>query len=133
MPAAPTLSAQAALGEKIFNDVSLSVSGQQSCATCHDPAHHFTDNDMHDLQVERFYAGIPGLWASIHLAGGFAAVAGVRATLDHFVSQHPQFRVLADPVLAIHQTIAMRHGHDQAAATIDDIIRRYEPTTCHTK
>lgn len=38
-PAAPALSAQAALGEKVFNDVSLSVSGQQSCATCHDATH----------------------------------------------------------------------------------------------
>ena len=32
---AGTLSAQAALGEKIFNDTSLSASGAQSCATCH--------------------------------------------------------------------------------------------------
>ena len=31
------LSAQAALGEKIFSDVSLSASGRQSCATCHSP------------------------------------------------------------------------------------------------
>jgi cytochrome c peroxidase len=37
---APTvaLSAAAALGEKIFNDVSLSASGRMACATCHDPA-----------------------------------------------------------------------------------------------
>lgn len=33
------LSAMAALGEKIFRDSSLSASGRQSCATCHDPAH----------------------------------------------------------------------------------------------
>ena len=26
-----------------------------------------------EAPVERFYAGVPGLWASIHLAGGFAA------------------------------------------------------------
>ncbi|MFG6489980.1 cytochrome-c peroxidase [Roseateles sp. BYS78W] len=36
VPKAATLSAQAALGEKIFNDVSLSASGRQSCASCHD-------------------------------------------------------------------------------------------------
>ncbi|HVY08030.1 MAG TPA: cytochrome c peroxidase [Burkholderiales bacterium] len=35
---ATALSAQAALGEKIFKDTSLSASGAQSCATCHDPA-----------------------------------------------------------------------------------------------
>jgi len=40
--AAPTpsvvLSAEAALGEKIFADASLSASGRQSCASCHAPA-----------------------------------------------------------------------------------------------
>jgi len=32
---ASALSAQASLGEKIFNDTSLSASGQQACASCH--------------------------------------------------------------------------------------------------
>ena len=32
------LSAQAALGELIFRDPSLSASGRQSCSSCHDPA-----------------------------------------------------------------------------------------------
>jgi cytochrome c peroxidase len=36
MPEEATLSAQAALGEKIFKDASLSGSGRQSCASCHD-------------------------------------------------------------------------------------------------
>lgn len=36
--AAPTMSAQAELGDKIFNDPSLSGSGKQSCASCHDPS-----------------------------------------------------------------------------------------------
>ncbi len=38
VPSAPSeqaLSVQASLGEKIFNDASLSASGRQSCATCH--------------------------------------------------------------------------------------------------
>ena len=37
VPAASALSAQAVLGQKIFADVSLSASGRQSCASCHDP------------------------------------------------------------------------------------------------
>ena len=37
-PGAVELSAQAALGEKIFHDESLSASGRQSCASCHDAA-----------------------------------------------------------------------------------------------
>ena len=41
------LSGQAALGEKIFKDVSLSVSGTQACSTCHDPDHaHSPDNAL---------------------------------------------------------------------------------------
>jgi cytochrome c peroxidase len=37
VPQSEALSAQAALGEKIFADASLSASGRQACATCHDP------------------------------------------------------------------------------------------------
>lgn len=37
IPVASTLSAQAALGEKIFADTSLSASGRQACASCHSP------------------------------------------------------------------------------------------------
>ncbi len=33
-----SVSAQAALGERIFHDASLSASGRQSCASCHDEA-----------------------------------------------------------------------------------------------
>jgi cytochrome c peroxidase len=36
---AVALSDTARLGEQLFNDPSLSASGRQSCASCHDPAH----------------------------------------------------------------------------------------------
>ena len=39
------LSAMAALGEKIFHDVSLSASGRLSCATCHDAGHALSAAD----------------------------------------------------------------------------------------
>jgi cytochrome c peroxidase len=46
-PAETPLSAQAALGELIFKDASLSASGRQSCATCHVPANgHSPDNAL---------------------------------------------------------------------------------------
>lgn len=35
--------AAAALGRRLFEDAGFSVNGQVSCATCHDPARHFTD------------------------------------------------------------------------------------------
>ena len=41
------LSLVGALGEKIFHDVSLSASGAQACASCHDPGHaHAQANDL---------------------------------------------------------------------------------------
>lgn len=46
-PAGPALSAQAQLGQLAFHDVSLSASGRQSCATCHDAASgHVAPNDL---------------------------------------------------------------------------------------
>ena len=46
-PTESPLSAQASLGERIFHDVSLSASGRQSCASCHEAAHgHAPDNAL---------------------------------------------------------------------------------------
>jgi cytochrome c peroxidase len=39
-------------GEALFT-------GKARCSSCHVPISHFTDNTMHDLKVERFYAGRP--------------------------------------------------------------------------
>ncbi|MAG56227.1 MAG: cytochrome C [Planctomycetes bacterium] len=49
----PSKATQAELrGEVLFM-------GKAKCASCHPPATQFTDNSMHDLKVERFYAGRP--------------------------------------------------------------------------
>lgn len=47
---AETLSPAAQLGEKIFADVSLSASGKQSCASCHDPAFAHAQNNNLPVQ-----------------------------------------------------------------------------------
>jgi len=47
---AETLSPAAQLGEKIFADVSLSASGKQSCASCHDPAFAHAQNNNDPVQ-----------------------------------------------------------------------------------
>lgn len=41
LPQAQPLSAAAQLGRRLFFDTALSSSGQQSCASCHDPAHGY--------------------------------------------------------------------------------------------
>src|SRR5271163_4564503 len=47
-PAPPALSAAAVAGKAIFFDKSLSVSGVQSCGTCHVPSRAFTANPATD-------------------------------------------------------------------------------------
>ena len=58
------LSPAALLGEKVFSDQSLSASGKQSCATCHNPtqAHAQTNN------------------LAVQLGGADSSVVGFRAT-----------------------------------------------------
>jgi len=53
-PAAPAvnqMSSAARLGAKIFADTSLSASGRQSCASCHDPAHGHAQSDSLAVQL----------------------------------------------------------------------------------
>ncbi|MBB2205242.1 cytochrome-c peroxidase [Gluconacetobacter takamatsuzukensis] len=40
-PPTVLLSAMAQIGRSLFHDPALSGSGRQSCASCHDPAHHY--------------------------------------------------------------------------------------------
>ncbi|WP_454883855.1 cytochrome-c peroxidase [Sphingomonas oryzagri] len=50
-PSVQPLSALAQLGEKIFHDPSLSASGTQSCASCHDPARSYGPPNDRDVQL----------------------------------------------------------------------------------
>jgi cytochrome c peroxidase len=76
-----SLSQNAALGEKIFNDASLSASGKQSCASCHDPDHgHGPGNDL-----------------SVQLGGANGNVPGFRAAPSlRYMQQAPAFHFEAD-------------------------------------
>jgi cytochrome c peroxidase len=59
-----SLSQGAALGEKIFSDASLSASGKQSCATCHNPANaHGPTNDL-SVQLGGQNGDVPGFRAA---------------------------------------------------------------------
>jgi cytochrome c peroxidase len=75
------LSQSAALGEKIFGDASLSASGKQSCASCHDPDHaHGPGNDL-----------------SVQLGGANGDVPGFRAAPSlRYMQQAPAFHFEAD-------------------------------------
>lgn len=80
-PEAATLSAQAALGEKIFNDASLSASGRQSCASCHDAAQ----------------AHAPTNALAAQLGGSLLDQQGRRSTPSiHYLSLNKPFQFAAD-------------------------------------
>jgi cytochrome c peroxidase len=78
---AASLSQSAALGEQIYNDVSLSASGRQSCATCHAPDNaHGPTNDL-----------------AVQLGGANGDVAGFRASPSlRYMQQTPAFHFEAD-------------------------------------
>ncbi|GAB3461879.1 cytochrome c peroxidase [Massilia terrae] len=97
------MSQGAALGEKIFNDVSLSASGKQSCASCHNP-----DN-----------AHGPSDGLAIPLGGPDGIVAGFRASPSlRYMQQTPAFHFEADG------TPVGGFNRDGRAATLQDQAER---------
>ncbi|WP_250995635.1 cytochrome-c peroxidase [Agrobacterium vitis] len=55
------LSAGAQLGKALFFDQSLSGSGKMSCATCHDPAHHYAPANTQAVQMGGRDLNLPGI------------------------------------------------------------------------
>lgn len=56
-----TLSPMAQVGKQIFFDQTLSASGKQSCASCHDPARGFTDPNNLAVSIGGPNSDLPGL------------------------------------------------------------------------
>jgi cytochrome c peroxidase len=63
-PDNPPSAAKVALGERLFNDRALSVTGRVACATCHDPTLAFTDGVAKGAGVTgvRLRRNTPSLW-----------------------------------------------------------------------
>lgn len=59
-PASAPLSAVALLGKEIFFDKSLSASGQQSCASCHNPQHAYGPDNAFPVQLGGAHMAQPG-------------------------------------------------------------------------
>lgn len=80
-PEPETANAMAALGQKLFNDQSLSKNGNQSCASCHGATVAFTDPDQNVPVSEGSDAGDFGTRNS-PTAGYAAFVPTLHAELD---------------------------------------------------
>jgi cytochrome c peroxidase len=67
------LSPRAALGMRMFFDSRLSSNGKVSCATCHVPAHGFTDGRPTAIGIDdqRGTRNTPTLWNSAYLSSFF--------------------------------------------------------------
>jgi cytochrome c peroxidase len=120
--AVPALGQAAALGEKIFGDVSLSASGKQSCASCHNPdSAHGPVNDL-AAQLGGTNGDVPGFRASPSL---------------RYMQQNPAFHFEADGTpmggfnrdgraqsLAEQAERPFMAPHEMANAGKDDVIKR---------
>ena len=81
-PTAPPLSAMAELGKQLFFDTSLSSSGREACASCHDPRHAY---------------GPPGAEPAA-FGGPTLALQGVRAVPSlMYLEAQPNFSIGPDP------------------------------------
>ena len=123
---ASELSPAAQLGRQIFNDASLSASGKQSCASCHDPAH----------------AHAPGNRLAVQLGGPDGKAAGYRATPSlRYLDHNPPFRLDGEGTangginrdgraasLAEQAERPFLAPHEMANASTDEVVERLRGT-----
>lgn len=94
-PAAATqapkpLSQMAQIGHSLFFEPSLSASGQQSCASCHDPGHAFGPANALAVQLGGLHADQQGLRAVPKLSYQFATPGfSIGPDEDSGLEQHP--------------------------------------------
>ncbi|MBK4736416.1 cytochrome-c peroxidase [Noviherbaspirillum pedocola] len=120
------LSQPAQLGQKIFSDASLSASGRQSCASCHDPASaHAAPNDL-----------------SVQLGGPDMTTPGFRASPSlRYLNSTPAFFFAADgtptggfnhdgraQTLAVQAQRPFLAPHEMANASKADVIDKLKRT-----
>jgi cytochrome c peroxidase len=108
-PQAARLSAMAQLGQAIFYDASLSGSGQQSCSSCHQPAHAYGPADA----------------APAVFGGRDMTRQGVRAVPSlMYLQSQPAFSVGPDDEeneqVTLAQLVAMTRGVPRAQKNADD-------------
>lgn len=102
-PAPKPLSVMAQVGKKLFFEPSLSASGKQSCASCHDPAHAFA----------------PGNALAVQFGGPDLSLQGERAVPKlTYLIETPGFSVGPDDTggLELHPSGVSPHAGPQSSA-----------------
>jgi cytochrome c peroxidase len=72
-----------ALGRALFSDPSLSASGRQSCATCHDPAHAFASPRARAVEQ----GGADGRQPGLRAVPSLMYLEGVPSFTEHFFDE----------------------------------------------
>jgi polar amino acid transport system substrate-binding protein len=117
------------------------VRAELSCRTCDDvdatgiriaTARRAAYTSRLERMVERatlVYADSPGSAFEMMASGQCDAAAGIRESLVRFASGVPGLRVFDGAFSEIKQTIAIRHGSQQAASHLADFLVRYMDAT----
>ncbi|EJC85366.1 LOW QUALITY PROTEIN: cytochrome c peroxidase [Rhizobium leguminosarum bv. trifolii WSM2297] len=102
----------AALGRKIFSDTSLSASGLQACASCHDPAHAFGPASAGPVEIGGKDMNQPGLRAVPTLR----YLQAVPAFTEHYYDSEDEGDESVDngPTGGLTWDGRVDHGADQA-------------------
>ena len=135
----------AALGHRLFFETGLSRNGKISCATCHDPAKHFTDGRARSKALGRTRRGAPTLigtayspwfyWDGRRDSQWSQALApleapeemgGSRLDQVRFVANDPSYRESYEAVFGTLPRLDDPPGVDRAFANLGKAIAAYE-------
>lgn len=122
---APSTSALAELGRKIFADESLSASGRMSCATCHDPKFAHAQNNALPVQSGGANLDVPGFrsvpslrYLNLNIPFFFASDGTSTGGFNRDGRANTLIEQAQRPFLAAHE---MANG--DAAAVVDKLGR----------
>lgn len=94
---------------------------QAAGAVCHAPTRQEVDL-ADEAAVTRYYAALPGLWASVHVAGGFSMAPVTETTLADFTSQWRINTVTA--FLACREAVRRMRAAGRAGGRIVNVASR---------
>lgn len=99
-------------GEAVFN-------GKGRCAECHVPAQSFTDNAMHDLKLERFYAAGAVSNGMVQIPDGPVKTFTLRAIKDSPPYLHDgRLLTLADTVEYFNLVLGLKLSQEEKDALV---------------
>lgn len=126
LPAEVAFSAEAALGEQIFHDTSLSASGRQSCASCHLPHNLELQRNADPAYFDRGLCRSADLSGRPDLCGAFQVPSLRNVVLRQAYIRNGRFKTLKDALTFYIQ----RDTNPESPIRSPSMARRSSSTTC---